>query len=135
MISPRILSHHNVHVDTYAIVKLKNRIIKLAIECQGKQHQDSDEGWKAYLGVSRGGGKYSDWINLIERDKGKVELFEKFKSEDFYLIVIPYTMKPDQMFQDILNNFKIQTGIKIKKKEIDWKHLKSDNNSKIDRFL
>ena len=116
---PRILSHHNVHVDTYAVVKLQNRIIKLAIERQGKQHQNSDDGWKAYLGVSRGGGKYSNWISLIERDKEKVKLFEKFNLEDFYLIVISYTMKPEQMFQYILNSFKIQTGIIIKKKQIN----------------
>ena len=54
---------------------------------------------------------------------------------DYYIIVIPYTIRPHQIFEYLLKKFETKTGIKIKKKPIDWKSLFIKDNLKIDRFL
>ena len=132
---PTVLSHHNVHVDTYAILKIENRTIKLAIERQGRQHQDSEKGWQAYLGVSRNSGTYSEWRKLLERDNAKAELFKKFNDKDYYLIVIPHIIEPNKVFRYLIDEFKVQTGINIKKRPINWKSLFDYASTKIDKFL
>ncbi len=132
---PKVLSHHNVHVDTYAILKIENKTIKLAIERQGRQHQDSEKGWQAYLGVSRNSGTYSEWRKLIKRDNAKVELFKKYNDENYHLIVVPHIIEPNKVFRYLIDEFNMQTGIKIKKSPINWKSLFDCTITKIDKFL
>ncbi|TFG23689.1 MAG: hypothetical protein EU529_06560 [Promethearchaeota archaeon] len=120
---PKILSHFNVHVDLFAILKINNRLIRLAIEYQGAQHENSNDGWLAFLGITHGKGSHLDWRKLIRRDKEKVLLFEQYNRKDYYLIVVPYHIKKDERFQYIIKEFTNQTGIKIKKKKISWRDL------------
>jgi len=65
----RKIFHANVHVDSFCELDLKDKKgnkIKLAIERQGQQHEDSEAGWNSYLHIKLQnlGKKYEDLTEL-----------------------------------------------------------------------
>ena len=120
---PEKLNHHNIHIDSFCILKFQDRVIKLGVEYNGLQHQNSDEGWEAFKFLSHNRCTLSDWQGLIERDKEKVNLFKKFNVNDYFLIVVPRRIRRNERFNYIIEQFKLQTGIRIEKEFKDWKTL------------
>lgn len=110
----QILSHPNVHVDSFGTLNINGRTIKLAIEHQGQQHNpDPSIGFEAYKRLTRGERTYNDWLNYIERDRAKVNLFNDLRSQDYYLIVVPWDIVPEDRFAFIRKEFIRLTNIKI----------------------
>ena len=130
---PKILSHYNVHIDSFGVVKIDGREIKLAIEYHGKQHEDTIYGWRAYLEITHGKGTYADWRRMIKRDQEKVNLFKSKNKEEYFLIVVPHSVKKRQMFGYILRQFESQTGIKLNRRQLNWKTIYY--NYRITKFL
>jgi hypothetical protein len=139
------------HVDMifYVKVKIKNTksefqyikdkngndmIFKIALERQGKQHENSLEGFATYLGII--GEKelqklvllhydidksikslknrddqdalkyyYEEWQRLIIRDEKKVKLFKYHNMEGYYLIVMDHKVAPNDMLGFISSEF------------------------------
>ncbi len=129
--------HANVHIDIFQNLGLKDKegnLIKLGVRYNGKQHDDSPEGWEAMKGIAKHpdakpGSKiykelWSQWRKLIETDKIKADVFENNKGEGYYLIIVDYRIPPNQRQQFIIDEFERQTGIKLDRKDsIDWRKL------------
>jgi len=120
---PDQINHHNIHIDSFCVLKFNDRVIHLGIEYDGLQHQNSKEGWETYNFLSHNNCTSKDWKKLIERDELKVHLFRRFNIFNYYLIVIPYNIKRNKCFQYIIDQFKLKTRISIVKEFIDWKDL------------
>ncbi len=119
----KTLRHHNVHVDSYAVLEIGGREIILAIEFNGQQHEDSPNGWQFFQRVSKFKGTYKEWRKLIERDKAKIQIFEKYNDSDYYLIVVPHKIKRSARLNYIMNEFQSHTGIALNKQIVDWRRL------------
>jgi len=119
----KTLRHHNVHVDSYAVLEIGGREIILAIEFNGQQHEDSPNGWQSFQRISKFKGTYKEWRKLIERDKAKIQIFEKYKDSDYYLIVVPHIIKRSARLNYIMNEFQSHTGIALNKQIVDWRRL------------
>jgi len=53
-----------------------------------------------------------------------VEEFKKFNNRDYYLIVVPYTVKKEDRQKFTIDEFEKQTGIKLSNiKLLDWRDL------------
>lgn len=129
--------HGNVEIDIFQDLDLRDKngnLIHLGIEYNGKQHDDSNEGWRAYKGINKypdidsGSEKYDQlwfqWRRLIKRDKIKMDVFKKNEKNGYYLIVVDYTVRQSQKLQFIINEFETLTGIKLEDvPEIDWRCL------------
>ena len=119
--------HHSVHVDMFAIFEIGGRKIALAVEYNGKQHDpDPKIGFKTYKAITNDKRDYNDWIALLQRDNQKKMFFKKVNTlyDDiaYYLIVVPYTIKPSLRLDYIRKQFKIQTGIELPAgTSIDWR--------------
>jgi len=115
------ISHGGVHVDAFGIVQINNRIIHIAIEYQGPQHssfvyyrdmrrrQDLNSGLQV-----KSDAEYRQMYNdQLARDEAKVELFENLNGDDYYLIVIDYTIPYSKMDRFLRREFLRQTGIDL----------------------
>lgn len=117
------ISINLLQIDFFGLIKANGRILKLGVESDGQQHEDSKDGFEAYLGISRfigkeGGSKWKGrcqkWRALLERDKFEDIVFKKFADEDFYLIRIP-TYKIDESNRSgyFINELETLTGLCI----------------------
>ncbi len=110
-----------VHFDIFIIIKINNRTINLAIEQQGKQHENSEAGWKYFYNLSRKEASMKDWKYLLHTDKKKGELMYrlnninlyKINGEEYYLIQVWYNLDVHKRQEFIVKQFKDLTGIDL----------------------
>lgn len=131
----KIMSVSLMHVDMFSELSLRDKngkTIKLAIEYQGEQHEDSEKGFRAYLRLSRFKGVEGDvewvrlrneWKKMLLRDQFKVDLFASKSHEGFYLIKVPYTIEPKVRMAFLAKEFFELTGVRILGDfdNFDWK--------------
>lgn len=124
-------------------------IFKLGLERQGQQHENSEEGFKTFLSLNRcpklftlykegrllrslheakykpAADMHKAWKDQLNRDERKVKLYDYFESEHYYLLVIPHTIKPQDMQDEIIRQFKEKTGYDISDlgKSFNWKDI------------
>ena len=120
---PNKLSHHSIHIDSFSSLNFQDQIIKLGIEYNGLQHNNSKEGWEWFKVLSHNKCTLNEWKDLIKRDLEKIKLFRNFNNENYFLIVVPHRVRRNDRLYYIIKQFKLLTGISIKKKFIDWKRL------------
>jgi len=115
------------HVDMYAKLIFEDKIIKLAIEYDGIQHEkDPNVGFEALLAMigkadlDKNSREYQklrqNWDDYIQSDEGKDELFSE--EDEFYLIRVPYTKKPNERQDYLIKIFEELTKIKLPSIEI-----------------
>ncbi|MBY9005272.1 MAG: hypothetical protein KGD63_00780 [Candidatus Lokiarchaeota archaeon] len=108
--------------------------IKLAIRYNGKQHNNTPEGFEAFKGIAKHPDVeyrsekwrilWKNWRRLIRIDKIKRKLFERNEKNGYYLIEVAYNVPKDQRLDYMYNKFEELTSIKIERKEnIDWRLL------------
>jgi hypothetical protein len=93
--------------------------IKVALERQGRQHEDTPGGYNYYLGINGltdTPHSYKAWRRLIANDRLKVATFKKYNKFGYYLIVARYKVSRWQMQEFIVQEFKRQTGIDLPSK-------------------
>ena len=119
------MSVNLMHVDMFSELNLKDKngkIIKLAIEYQGEQHENTEKGFRTYLRLSRFKGVEgviewiklkNEWNRMLLRDQFKVDLFASKNDEGYYLIRVPRTIKPEARMAFLAKEFFRLTGVRI----------------------
>ena len=126
-----ILSHldkdypslNKITIDIYQKLVINNRIIHLAVEYNGQQHDIREKiGFKAFKILTHGKGTKKEWLELLKRDKYKVDHFKSKNNDGYYLIVVPYVITPNQRQDFIIKEFEKQTGIILPQRPfLDWR--------------
>ncbi|MFX0070206.1 MAG: hypothetical protein ACFFAO_03860, partial [Candidatus Hermodarchaeota archaeon] len=109
-------------------------VIILGIRYNGKQHDDTPEGFEAFKGITNHRNEeyrtekwrmiWKNWRRLIKIDKIKRDIFAKNIKNGYYLIEVNYSIPKDQRLTYIYIRFEELTSIKLKrKKQIDWRLL------------
>jgi len=122
----RFQFYFTVHFDLFDTIIINDRVINLAIEQQGKQHENTEAGWKYFYNLSRKHGTKRDWEDLLGTDKSKVELINCLNElnkkglikEEYYLIEVWHHLNIRERQDFIINQFKLFTGIDLSNKPI-----------------
>lgn len=92
-----------MHFDGYAEVILGGKKIKTAFEYNGRQHYEFPNQF------------HKTKEEFLKRSKTDYKKENMSKNNDIILIVIPYTIVPENMQDYIVNEFETKTGIKLLK--------------------
>ncbi|MHA1671517.1 MAG: hypothetical protein ACTSV5_13225 [Promethearchaeota archaeon] len=131
----KIMSVNLMHIDISNRLNIRDKYgntIKLGIEFQGDQHENTEKGFRTYLRLSRFKGVEGDaewiklrkeWRTMLLRDQFKVDIYASKELEGYYLIVVPYEVKPRMRLSFLAEEFYKKTGVRILKNydNFDWK--------------
>jgi len=108
----RDIFHQLTSLDSYAPLNLymsDGTQIKLALERQGRQHEDTQGGYNYYLemnGLQDSPHSYKAWRRLIQNDRNKVEVFRKHNTDGYFLIIVRHNIPRWRMQKYIYQVFK-----------------------------